>query len=230
MAKSYHFLQGTNVVGPLSYDRLSMLVQNGTVSERTMLSDDASNWKPAIELVSQLFARPTANPGTSTGTDSGSGAERWYVQSNGQQYGPISYTELLGWVNSKSVVAETVVRKSENGAWQRADTVFPHLGTRAVAPRTAKPQPEPTPYSSIAIKTSSPTPATSESKPNSETADSGGGAAVTVFILIGVFVVAFAVGKGLVQLQAGFGFFGILAVFLVIRFFMALGKITRNSK
>lgn len=226
MAKSYHFLQGTNVVGPLSYDRLSMLVQNGTVSERTMLSDDASNWKPAIELVSQLFARPTANPGTSTGTASGSGAERWYVKSNGQQYGPISYTELLGWTGSGSVIAETLVRKSENGAWQRADTVFPHLSPRAITPRTAKPQPKPTPYSSLAVRTDSPKPATSDPV-DSTSAGSGSDAVMGVFAVIGIGVVVFAIAKGF---SLASGFFGLLTVFLVIRFFMALPKLLRNLK
>ena len=121
----FHFLQGTSVVGPLQYHELQKLVQKGVVSSGTMLSDDSSNWKKAIELVPQLFAsKATATPASL------SGAERWFVQTNGQQYGPISYTELLGWVNSKSVVAETLIRKSENGVWQRAEDVFPHLQQR----------------------------------------------------------------------------------------------------
>lgn len=229
MAKSYHFLQGTKVVGPLQLDELKSLVQKGVVSGQTMLSDDASNWKLASELVPQLFGKQSASSGV---TASSSGAERWYVQANGQQYGPISYTELLGWVSSKSVVAETLVRKSENGAWQRADTVFPHLGSRAVVPRTTKPEPEPAPSSPLAIRTDSPKPVASTSSNSglnsSSSADSSGGdAMMTIFAVIGGGVVIFAMVQGFVQLKAAFGFAGVIAVVMLIRFLASLGKMSR---
>jgi hypothetical protein len=200
MAKSYHILQGTNVVGPLQYDELTKLVQKGVVSERTLLSDDASNWKPANELAPQMFGKQSASSGV---TSSSSGAEQWYVQSNGQQYGPISYTELLGWVNSKSVVAETLVRKSENGAWQRADTVFPHLGS---------------------------TSSNAASKGLSASAGSGGDATMTIFAVIGVGVVIFAMVQGLIQFKAAFGFLGIFAVWMLFNLVRGLSSMSRRRK
>jgi hypothetical protein len=228
MAMNYHVLQGTSVAGPLQLEELAKLVQKGVVSGQTLVSDDAATWKPASELVPHLFGKVPVKATTSSSNTTG--VEQWYVQANGQQYGPITYTELLGWVSSKSVVADTQVRKSEHGTWQRADAVFPHLGARSLAPGSAKPNAAPKTNSPLSIRTDAPPPPPAkEAKPAAPTEESGSGAMVLVGIVVSV-VGIYLVVTGVAHLKAAFGFFGIVGAILLVRFFMSLGKVRRNMK
>ena len=208
---SFHFLQGTSVVGPLQYGEMERLVQKGVISADTMLSADATNWMKAIDLAPQLFvAKDSITPTT--------GAERWFVQSNGQQYGPISYTELLGWVSSKSVVAETLVRKSENGAWQRADTVFPHLQLRTLTPRQPVPQSRPDGPTPVSQGTSKHDATLHSSHQVQESTSDQVFAAIGLFAVIAVvYVVAFfVIFVGLPQLRLVVGPGGLLIGYFLL--------------
>ena len=127
-------------LGPLSMDELRKLVTDGIVNANTFVSQDGETWKtaskiaglittappvprlPPVQAPAALPVPPRASPPPPRQSDG------WHVSSHdGNQYGPISKSELDNWVAQGLVTPACIVLCDEITGWQQATDVYPEL-------------------------------------------------------------------------------------------------------
>lgn len=107
-----------------------------------MAASKSSSSSIAIPTPKASVAK-TSTPGSKIGTPGSKigakpTAENWFVQTeDGQQYGPVSRTELDAWYAEGRITAETQLLLEGGSQWQWATDVFPELAA-APAPVAAE--------------------------------------------------------------------------------------------
>lgn len=124
MPSRWYYKVGDEIAGPVDFADLKGAVKTGAIrpSSRIRLGEKGA-WGPA-SMVSGLF--PTATP-VRAASESQEFVEfepaepGWYYQLMGQEFGPVSMSELRAKVATGDIDRDTLVRAGEDGDWVLAD-------------------------------------------------------------------------------------------------------------
>ena len=97
----------------------------------------------SIDTTSALHASDSAkNPATSEpvsiprGTPVSASVDQWYLHSHdGKQYGPVTKSELNGWVAQGLLTSECQLWRDGWSAWRPATKIYPELSQSSISPR-----------------------------------------------------------------------------------------------
>ena len=97
---------------------------------------------PACQQVSVAPRGPqdAATPATSPATEQATNPPVWHVRTpEGAAYGPIGWSEVLGWVAEGRIAADCELAESGQGPWQPAASFLPGLLPTPVDPAASLP-------------------------------------------------------------------------------------------
>jgi len=119
--------------GPISFDQVQGWIREGRANAQTMIQTDSKSKCVPLgqcpEFVSLLGGTPVANPNTSPPT-AGYGTAMAHnpsakskmtqyniIGGNGEEYGPISFDQVQGWIREGRANAQTMIHTDTSPKW-----------------------------------------------------------------------------------------------------------------
>lgn len=114
--------------GPISFEELQTLADIGILSNSDEVRpESAARWENA-DSVAELGLKASANIAVAIDRHSVTPAESsksddWFCQMLGQELGPLSFRELVGYAEQGQVAADDLVKLGANGKWRRVGSI-----------------------------------------------------------------------------------------------------------
>ncbi len=123
--QNWHYTRdGKKKIGPFSFEQMKDLAKSGTLLPSDMVMKDGTDkWKPASEVQKFFPASGSASPPPPLLPPVPPEPGDWHFTQNGQQAGPVTWTQLRQRATSGQLLATDMVWKNGMAAWAAASTI-----------------------------------------------------------------------------------------------------------